>query len=78
MSIKEKVLQKIETMTPSDLERLSAVLEQHDYPDVRVQRTPEQMAEIKMLLRELSAPMSAEQKTVFNEAMTPYSSSKHQ
>jgi hypothetical protein len=71
MSIKEKVLQKIETMTPDDLEWLNGVLEQHDYPDVRVQRTPEQMAEIKTLLQELSAPMSPEQKTVFNEAMRP-------
>jgi hypothetical protein len=71
MSIKERVLQKIETMTPDDLEWLSGVLEQHDYPDVRVQRTPEQMAEIKTLLQELAAPMTPEQKTVFNEAMRP-------
>ena len=36
MSVKEKLLEKIETMTSSDLEWLSSVLEAHEYPDIRV------------------------------------------
>ncbi len=69
MSIKEKLHQKIDTMTEANLEWLNGILETEEYPDVRVQRTPEDMNEIRALLKELSAPMSLEQKTAFNEAM---------
>ena len=69
MSIKEKLHQKIDTMTEANLEWLNTILETEEYPDVRVQRTPEEMNEIKSLLKELSAPMTLEQKTAFNEAM---------
>ena len=69
MSIKEKLHQKIDTMTEANLEWLNTILETEEYPDVRVQRTPEEMDEIRSLLKELSAPMTIEQKTAFNEAM---------
>jgi hypothetical protein len=69
MSIKEKLHQKIDTMTEVNLEWLNGILETEEYPDVRVQRTPEEMNEIRSLLKELSAPMTIEQKTAFNEAM---------
>ena len=69
MSIKELLHQKIETMTPDNLAWLNTVLEQHDYPDVRVKRTPEDMQEINTLLSELAAPMTIEEKATFNEAM---------
>jgi hypothetical protein len=69
MSIKEKLHQKIDNMTEANLEWLNGILETEEYPDVRVQRTPEEMDEIRSLLKELSAPMTIEQKTAFNEAM---------
>lgn len=69
MSIKEQLHQKIEMMSPERIEWLNSILESQEYPDVRVERSPEEMQEIKALLAELAAPMTTEEKNLFNAAM---------
>ncbi len=69
MSIKEQLHQKIEMMSPERIEWLNSILEPQEYPDVRVERSPEEMQEIKALLSELAAPMTTEEKNLFNAAM---------
>ncbi len=69
MSTKEQLHQKIETMSSERIEWLNKILESYEYPDVRVERSPEEMQEIKTLLAELAAPMTTEEKNLFNAAM---------
>ena len=69
MTLKQKLHERIESLSESELEWLNTMLENNEYPDVRVKRSPEEMAEIKSLLQELAAPMTAEETTAFNEAM---------
>jgi hypothetical protein len=69
MSVKQAIQERIEKMSQADLEWLDALLSQHEYPDTRVERTPEELAEIKSLLADLAAPMTPEETKAFNQAM---------
>jgi hypothetical protein len=69
MTLKQKLHERIESLSESELEWLNTMLENNEYPDIRVERSPEEMAEVKSLLQELAAPMTAEESRVFNEAM---------
>ena len=69
MTLKQKLHERIESLSESELEWLNTMLENNEYPDIRVKRSPEEMVEIKSLLQELAAPMTAEETKAFNEAM---------
>ena len=69
MTLKQKLHERIESLSESELEWLNTMLENNEYPDVRVKRSPEELLEIKSLLQELAAPMTAEESQAFNETM---------
>jgi hypothetical protein len=69
MTLKQKLHERIESLSETELEWLNTMLENNEYPDIRVKRSPEELTEIKSLLQELAAPMTAEETTVFNKAM---------
>ena len=69
MTLKQKLHERIESLSESELEWLNTMLENNEYPDVRVKRSPEELLEIKSLLQELAAPMTAEESQTFNETM---------
>ena len=68
MSIKEKLQLKIESMSQADLEWLQQMLEQQDYPDVRVGRSAEQTERMIRAARELGEPTDTNM-TEFNQAL---------
>lgn len=69
MTLKQKLHERIESLSESELEWLDTMLENNEYPDVRVKRSPEELLEIKSLLQELATPMTTEETTAFNETM---------
>jgi hypothetical protein len=69
MTLKQKLHERIESLSESELEWLNTMLENNEYLDIRVKRSPEELLEIKSLLQELAAPMTAEESQAFNEAM---------
>jgi hypothetical protein len=76
MTMLEEVIQKLKTVDDTVLERVKTILDDaaHETPfpehrDVRVHRTPEQIAKIHRLLDELSEPMSEEDARAFDEAV---------
>ena len=69
MTLKQKPHERIESLSEPELEWLNTMLENNEYPDVRVKRSPEELLEIKSLLQELAAPMTAEESQAFNETM---------
>jgi hypothetical protein len=69
MTLKQKLHERIESLSESELEWLNMMLENNEYPDIRVKRSPEELLEIKSLLQELAAPMTTEESQAFNEAM---------
>jgi hypothetical protein len=69
MTLKQKLHERIESLSESELEWLNTMLENNEYPDIRVKRSPEELLEIKSLLQELAAPMTAEESQAFNETM---------
>ena len=69
MTLKQKLHERIESLSESELEWLNTMLENNEYPDIRVKRSPEELLEIKSLLQELAAPMTLEESQAFNEAM---------
>jgi hypothetical protein len=60
MTLKQKLHERIESLSESELEWLNTMLENNEYPDIRVKRSSEEMAEIKSLLQELAAPITVE------------------
>lgn len=68
MSIKEKLQLKIESMSQADLEWLQQMLEQQEYPDVRVERSAEQTERMIRAARELGEPTDTDM-TEFNKAL---------
>ncbi len=68
MSVKEKLLEKIETMTQTDLEWLSSVLDAHDYPDIRVDYGEAKRLEMIDILEKLGAPSDVDM-TEFNNCI---------
>ena len=77
MTLREEIVQKVQTVDEGILERLKEVLEDAQlmavkYPgllDVRVKRNPEEIAEFNRSFEELAAPVSNEDLTSFNEAV---------
>jgi hypothetical protein len=69
MTLKQKLHERIESLSESELEWLNTMLENNEYLDIRVKRSPEELLEIKSLLQELAAPMTTEESQAFNEAM---------
>jgi hypothetical protein len=69
MTLKQKLHERIESLSESELEWLNTMLENNEYPDIRVKRSPEQLMEIKSLLQDLAAPLTTQETTAFNEAM---------
>jgi hypothetical protein len=69
MTLKQKLHERIESLSESELEWLNTMLENNEYLDIRVKRSPEELMEIKSLLQELAAPMTTEESQAFNEAM---------
>ncbi len=53
MSIKEQLQLKIESMSQADLEWLQQMLEQQEYPDLRVERSAEKTERMIQAAREL-------------------------
>ncbi len=68
MSVKEKLLERIESMTQADLEWLDSVLEAHDYPDIRVDYSEEKRLEMIDILEKLGAPSDTDM-TEFNNSI---------
>jgi hypothetical protein len=68
MSVKEKLLEKIETMTPADLEWLSSVLEAHEYPDIRVDYGEATRLQMVDIIEKLGAPSDTDM-TDFNNSI---------
>jgi hypothetical protein len=68
MSIKEQLHQKIETMSPENLEWLNKILESHEYPDVRIKRSPEKIEAMIKAAQELGEPSETDM-TEFDQAM---------
>ncbi|NJK44062.1 MAG: hypothetical protein HC933_07035 [Pleurocapsa sp. SU_196_0] len=77
MTLREEIVQKVQTADEGVLERLNQVLADAEetatrYPgllDVRVKRSPEEIAEFSRLLRELAEPVGGEDLAEFNEAV---------
>jgi hypothetical protein len=69
MTLKQKLHERIESLSESELEWFNTMLENNEYPDIRVKRSPEELLEIKSLLQELAAPMTTEESQAFNETM---------
>jgi hypothetical protein len=76
MTMREEIINKLQTADDTVLERVQRTLEQaelesryKELPDIRVKRTPEEIAEFKQLLRELAEPMSEEDLAEFKEAI---------
>jgi hypothetical protein len=69
MTLKQKLHERIESLSESELEWLNTMLENNEYLDIRVKRSPEELMEIKSLLQGLAAPMTTEESQAFNEAM---------
>ena len=77
MTLREEIVLKVQTVDEGILERLKEVLEDAQLmavkhpglPDVRVKRSPEEIAEFNRSLEELAAPVSNEDLTSFNEAV---------
>jgi hypothetical protein len=68
MSVKEKLLEKIETMTPADLEWLNSVLEAHEYLDIRVDYGEAKRLEMIDIIEKLGAPSDTDM-TDFNNSI---------
>ena len=68
MSIKEKLQLKIESMSQADLEWLQQMLEQQEYPDVRVERSAEKTERMIQAARELGESTDTDM-TEFNQAV---------
>ena len=75
MTLREEIVLKVQTVDEGILERLKEVLEDAQlmaakYPglsDVRVKRSPEEIAEFNRLLEELATPVPNEDLTSFNK-----------
>jgi uncharacterized protein YfkK (UPF0435 family) len=75
MTMLEEVIQKLKTVDEGVLERVKIVLDEAEelatkypgLPDVRVKRSPEEIAEFSRLIRELAEPMPAEDLAEFLE-----------
>jgi hypothetical protein len=76
MTMLEEVIQKLKTVDDTILERVKTILDDAaletsftEPRDVRIHRSPEQIAKIHRLLDELSEPMSEEDARAFDEAV---------
>jgi uncharacterized protein YfkK (UPF0435 family) len=77
MTMLEEVIQKLKTVDDTILERVKIVLDEAEelatkypgLPDVRVKRSPEEIAEFSRIIRELAEPMPAEDLAEFLEAI---------
>jgi uncharacterized protein YfkK (UPF0435 family) len=77
MTMLEEVIQKLKTVDEGVLERVKIVLDEAEelatkypgLPDVRVKRSPEEIAEFSRIIRELAEPMPAEDLAEFLEAI---------
>jgi hypothetical protein len=76
MTMREEIIEKILHVDHAVLERVKRTLEQaeletryRELPDIRVQRTPEEIAEFKRLLHEMAESLPGEDLTEFNEAV---------
>jgi uncharacterized protein YfkK (UPF0435 family) len=75
MTMLEEVIQKLKTVDEGVLERVKIVLDEAEelatkypgLPDVRVKRSPEEIAEFSRIIRELAEPMPAEDLAEFLE-----------
>jgi uncharacterized protein YfkK (UPF0435 family) len=75
MTMLEEVIQKLKTVDEGVLERVKIVLDEAEelatkypgLPDVRVKRSPEEIAEFNRIIRELAEPMPAEDLAEFLE-----------
>ncbi len=66
MTMREEIIERIDHMTETTLERLKKVIDTDpafkypDLPDVRVQRTQADKDEFKRIVRELAEPITGE------------------
>jgi uncharacterized protein YfkK (UPF0435 family) len=75
MTMLEEVIQKLKTVDEGVLERVKIVLDEAEelatkypgLPDVRVKRSPEEIAEFSRIIRELAEPMPPEDLAEFLE-----------
>jgi uncharacterized protein YfkK (UPF0435 family) len=75
MTMLEEVIQKLKTVDEGVLERVKIVLDEAEelatkypgLPDVRVKRSPEEIAEFSRIIHELAEPMPAEDLAEFLE-----------
>jgi uncharacterized protein YfkK (UPF0435 family) len=75
MTMLEEVIQKLKTVDENVLERVKIVLDEAEelatkypgLPDVRVKRSPEEIAEFSRIIRDLAEPMPAEDLAEFLE-----------
>jgi uncharacterized protein YfkK (UPF0435 family) len=77
MTMLEEVIQKLKTVDEGVLERVKDVLDEAEelatkypgLPDVRVKRSPEEIAEFRRVIRELAEPVPGEDLTEFKKAI---------
>ena len=73
MTMREEIIERIDHMTETTLERLKKVIDTDpafkypNLPDVRVQRTQAEKDEFKRVIRELAEPMPAKDLAEFKE-----------